>query len=184
VKPTEVLKEEHKAIKVVLTILEAICTGLESGKPANVEHLEKIVEFIRVFADTCHHGKEEDLLFPAMVAAGIPKNGGPIAVMLLEHTEGRNYVKNMAAGLEGYKNGNAAAAKLFIENARNYSALLTQHIDKEDNILYQIADARISADEQNKLLKEFERVEIEKIGAGKHEEFHEMIKKLKSVYLT
>lgn len=182
-KPTEVLKEEHKAIKLVLRIVEKICTGIESGKPANVEHLEKIVEFIKVFADTCHHGKEEDLLFPAMEAAGIPRQGGPIGVMLEEHTLGRNYVKNMRTAVEEYKNGNAAASKTFITNARNYNALLSQHIDKEDNILYQIADMHIPEDEQEKLLKEFERVEVEKIGVGKHEEFHELLKQLKKVYL-
>lgn len=182
-KPTEVLKEEHKAIKLVLRILEKICTDFESGSSVNVLHLEKIVEFIMIFVDTCHLGKEEDFLFPAMEAAGIPKHGGPIGVMLAEHTIGRDYVKNMRTALEEYKNGNAASFKIFIANARSFSALLSPHIDKEDNILYHMADMHIPEDEQEKLLKEFERVEVEKIGEGKHEEFHEMLKQLKTVYL-
>lgn len=81
-KPTEQLKEEHKAIKLMLKVLEAMCRRLENKENIPKEHFEKVLEFIKVFADKCHHGKEEDLLFPAMEKAGIPREGGPLNVML------------------------------------------------------------------------------------------------------
>jgi hemerythrin-like domain-containing protein len=71
--PTEQLKEEHEGIQLMLRILDKVCQRLASGVRVDTGHLEKILEFIKVFADKCHHGKEEDLLFPEMGKAGIPK---------------------------------------------------------------------------------------------------------------
>lgn len=182
-KPTEQLKEEHEAIKLMLRISEKVCEKLESGEEVDPEHLEQIVEFIKVFADKCHHGKEEDLLFTAMEEAGIPKKGGPIGVMLTEHDMGRGYVKGMSEAVAKYKGGDRKVSSAIVGNARNYIALLTQHIDKEDNILYPMADMHLSEERQKELLEEFERVEREKIGVGKHEEFHELLNHLREVYL-
>ena len=146
-------------------------------------HLERIVEFIRVFADKCHHGKEEELLFSAMEEAGIPKEGGPIGVMLTEHDVGRGYVRGMSEAVAKYKAGDHQASSAIVGNARNYIALLTQHIDKEDNVLYPMADMHLSVEKQEELLKEFERVEHERIGVGKHEEYHKLLDHLTQVYL-
>ncbi len=180
---TEELKTEHKAIKLALEIMEKMCQKLEAGNKVNPEHLESMVEFIRVFADKCHHGKEEGLLFPAMEEAGIPRTGGPIGVMLVEHDMGRRFVKGMSEAISAYKTGNIKASSEIIKNARGYAELLTQHINKEDNILYPLADMRLSAEKQKKLLEEFEKVEQEIIGAGKHEEFHELLNNFKKIYL-
>ncbi len=65
-RPTEELKREHEAIKLMLRILEKVSEKLESGEDVNTDHLDKILEFIQVFADKCHHGKEEDFLFKEM----------------------------------------------------------------------------------------------------------------------
>jgi hemerythrin-like domain-containing protein len=72
VKPTEELKKEHEAIKLMIRIMGSVSDRLESGKKVDPKHLDSILEFIKVFADKCHHAKEEDLLFPAMEKAGIP----------------------------------------------------------------------------------------------------------------
>jgi len=183
VKPTEQLKEEHDAIKLMLRILERVCEKLESGQDVNQTHLKEMLEFIGVFADRCHHGKEEDLLFPEMQKAGIPKEGGPIAVMLTEHDMGREYVSAMSDAIAQYESGNQQASSKFAQNARGYISLLSQHIEKEDNILYPIADARIPKAKQDELLKEFEKVEHEKIGVGKHEELHNLLERLEETYL-
>ena len=94
-KPTDQLKDEHKGISLMLQILGKVCEQIEAGIQISTEHLEKIVDFFKVFVDTCHHGKEEDLLFPAMEEAGIPREGGPIGVLLSEHEQGRGYVSAM-----------------------------------------------------------------------------------------
>lgn len=182
-KPTEELKKEHEAIKLMIRIMGRVSDRLESGMKVDPKHLDSILEFIKVFADKCHHAKEEDLLFPAMEKAGIPGEGGPVGVMLLEHDEGRRFVKAMGEGIAQYAKGDLKAGSKIAENARNYVALLSQHIDKEDNILYPMADARIPGADQNELEKEFEKVETEKIGREKHEEFHRLLQRLKEEYL-
>jgi hemerythrin-like domain-containing protein len=144
--------------------------------------LKQIVRFIQGFADKCHHAKEEDLLFPAMEEAGVPRQGGPIGVMLAEHTEGREHVRRMKEAAERYAAGDLKAGSEFAGHARQYAALLSQHIHKEDNILYPIADARLSARAQVRLEKDFEKVEEEVVGAGKHEEYHRLLEKLEKTY--
>jgi len=182
-KATEQLKEEHGAIKQMLAILDRVCQKLEAGEKVSPEHLDQIVDFIRVFADKCHHGKEEDLLFPALEEVGIRKQGGPIGVMLTEHTSGRNYVKGMSEAAAKYKAGDLEASSSFVENAGNYIALLNQHIHKEDNGLFPSADQCLSAERQRELFEEFERVEMETIGIGKHEELQKLLHRLEEVYL-
>lgn len=186
--PTEELKKEHEAIRTMLGILERVCTKLESGAQANLHevvdpvHLEQIVEFIRVFADKCHHGKEEDLLFPAMEAAGFPRHGGPTGVMLKEHDEGRGYVRALSEAVSQFKAGDLAASVRIIQSARNYIALLDQHIEKENNVLFPMADMHLSEEKQRELSAGFERIETERVGAVKHEEFHQLLHNLKGIY--
>jgi hemerythrin-like domain-containing protein len=182
-KPTDELKNEHEAIKLMLRILEAVSKKLESGGKVDAKHLESMVEFIQVFADKCHHAKEEGLLFPAMERAGIPRERGPIGVMLLEHTEGRDFVKGMKEAAAEYRKGDPQAGVEFAEQAMNYANLLSNHIGKEDNILYPMADARLTAAAQQDLEKDFEKIEKEVIGPGRHEAFHKLLHHLEEEFL-
>lgn len=182
-KPTEQLIEEHVAVKQMLKVMDKVSQKLEAGERVDARHLESIIDFIQVFVDKCHHGKEEGLLFPAMVKAGIPKEGGPIGVMLTEHDPGRRHVQEMVSGIDGYKNDNKAAASIIAQNARGYIQLLEQHIYKEDNILYPMADKTLTLDKQSQLLEDFEKLERKVIGVGKHEELHNTLSFLQSEYL-
>jgi hemerythrin-like domain-containing protein len=181
--PTEQLKEEHQGITLMLKVLERVCTKMEMKEKVDLAHLEGIVEFFRVFADKCHHGKEEDLLFPEMEKAGIPKEKGPIGVMLAEHTQGRAYVRAMGEAATRYKQGEARARTEFAENGRNYITLLAQHIQKENNVLFPMGDRVLAKEKQEKLVEDFEDLEREKIGAGTHESFHELLHHLQEIYL-
>lgn len=181
-KPTQELVDEHNGIKRMLSVLTEVARRLDAGEAVEPADMEQMIDFIRGFADRCHHGKEEDLLFVAMEEAGIPRHGGPIGVMLHEHTLGRGYVQGMAEGLAEYKPGGAAAARI-AENARGYVALLTQHIHKEDNILYPMADRVLTAAKQAELLEGFARVEQERVGPGKHEAYHALLDRLEAAYL-
>lgn len=188
IRSTEQLVNEHKTIKVVLKIMKRVCDKLESGDNVDPEHLERIVEFIRIFADRCHHGKEEDLLFQAMEETGIPNKGRPdeenvFYALLLEHYIGRDYVKDLGDAIAKYKAGDRSSTYKIIENARDYVELLTQHIEKEDDIAYLIADKTLPEEKKKELLEGFERVEIERIGVGRHEEFHKLVDRLEKTYL-
>jgi hemerythrin-like domain-containing protein len=120
VDPIELLMEEHRLIERVLDALDA-----RVAEPA------RFVAFFGEFADGQHHGKEEEILFRAMIEAGVPERAGPIAVMLHEHDLGRTLMNELAAATSWTPEAEHAA--------RSYSALLRQHIQKEDRILYPMA---------------------------------------------
>ena len=176
-KATALLSDEHRVIERVLGALEKL-----TRKPAReaLESWKQALEFFRYFADQCHHFKEEKVLFPALEAHGIPRDGGPIGMMLMEHEEGRSYVRAMFAALGQIEAKDETAQASLFENARQYLRLLREHIQKEDEILFRMADEVIPADEQKQLLKDFEAHEAEEIGAGVHEKYLKIAQDLES----
>lgn len=181
-KATRDLKEEHGGVKVMLAILGKVCDRLDAGQSVDPKHLEEILEFLKVFVDTCHHAKEEDHLFPAMMRAGVPKEGGPIGAMLQEHRAGREFVRGMGEAVPGVRRGDGPAVGRFVRNARGYRELLLAHIDKEDNVLYPMAERLLPGEADGALAAAFEKVEEERVGHGRHEEFHRMMDRLKAIY--
>jgi len=169
---TETLKHEHRVIELVLNALERMANAAEAGQPVEREKAERALEIVREFADKCHHGKEEERLFKVMQERGVPREGGPIGVMLQEHDAGRSHVRGMAEALPAAARGEAGALRVFAEHARGYVGLLRQHIFKEDNILYPMAEQVLSADDDAQLARSFEKFEEEEIGAGTHEKYH------------
>ncbi|HZK49298.1 MAG TPA: hemerythrin domain-containing protein [Thermoleophilia bacterium] len=157
-RPTEDLVREHGDILAMIQVVREMVRRLDAGTAVDPGHIEKAIYFIRHYADKYHHAKEEDLLFPAMHDAGVPREGGPIAVMLAEHDEGRAYVRNAAEALERYRAGDGAAAQVVAANLRNYGGLLEQHISKENQVLYPIADAHIGQTGQTELRWSFDHV--------------------------
>jgi hemerythrin-like domain-containing protein len=182
--PIKDLKMEHDAVQLTLRILDKICQKIEqSGEILDIQHLDQLLEFFKVFVDKCHHGKEEELLFPALENAGVSREGGPIGVLLQEHQQGREYVQNMNAALAQYAEGNRTAIGEFVKTAKAYTNLLNQHIDKENGVLFPFAETHLSEQERAKLWEGFELIETQKIGIGKHDEFHKMLENLESIYL-
>jgi len=139
--PTRVLRDEHDRIIEVADVLRTLL--LEGPDRMDYDRIEKCIAFIRLFADACHHGKEEGLLFPALVDQGLPQDGGPIAVMLHEHRLGREFVADMARALDGARAGNANDETRLVNAGRGYVDLIHAHILKEDNILFHMADQMI-----------------------------------------
>ena len=170
-KATDILSSEHRVIERVIATLEIAADRLEAGQPVRVEFFLDAADFIKGFADGCHHLKEEGVLFPAMTASGLPQQGGPVAVMLMEHEQGRMFTRGMRAAAERLQSGESAATAEVLANARGYAALLRQHIQKEDGVLFPMADQVIPATKQAQVAEDFERIEHEETGAGVHEKY-------------
>jgi len=180
----EILKKEHAAIETMLAILDSICAKLRAGEKINPDHLDRVVEFLRVFADRCHHGKEEEIFFPALEMAGIPREGGPIGVMLGEHERMRGLLHGLAGVVTLYREGGENAGEGVVLYASEYAATLRSHIEKENQVLFRMAEMHLSPEEEKELAERFESLEVEKIGAGKHEELHRVIDRLEGIYIT
>jgi hemerythrin-like domain-containing protein len=178
---TDVLKDEHRGVERMLAIVEAAGKRLEAGGDVPADLYLSAVDFFRGFTDGCHHAKEEEKLFPAMEKRGVPREGGPIGVMLAEHEQGRVYVRAIAEAAARYSKGDKSAASALIQNGRGYVGLLRQHIAKENGILFPMADKVLSDAEQAQLLKEFETIERERTGPGEHERYHHVLDELEQV---
>jgi hemerythrin-like domain-containing protein len=169
-RPCAVLKAEHQVILRVLDVLETLID--RPGEPLEREPLEQCVGFFRLFADACHHAKEEDLLFPVLEERGIANDGGPIGVMLHEHRVARSLVARMADSLDGSSDSE------FREAARDYLELLRQHIFKEDHVLFEAGDSVMSEDDQTRLGARFCEVGCQEFGGQRREELESLADRL------
>ena len=123
-KATEVLSDEHRVIERVLAVIEKLTRAPVKD---SLDNWKKALDFFRHFADQCHHLKEEKILFPVMEEHGIPRDGGPIGMMLTEHEEARGYVRAMLAAVNLIDAKNEAAKATLVEIAafefnKKYSA--------------------------------------------------------------
>ncbi len=166
--PTQVLREEHRVILRAIELVELAAGRLDAGRALPAGWWEELLEWLRAFADRNHHAKEETYLFPALARAGVPASGGPVGVMLDEHTEGRGLIRLMA---EGPGPGRAAAA-------RRYVHLLRDHIDKENGVLFPLADAVLDPEAQLLVARAFEDVEAEQGPAASAEHAESRVDRL------
>jgi hemerythrin-like domain-containing protein len=176
-KATEILMEEHKVILRVIAAMETAVAKIDTGKVSPAFFLDAS-SFIKNFADGCHHAKEEGVLFKSMEANGIPVQGGPIGVMLSDHEAGRQYNREMKAGAEKWQAGDVTGIVAVKTNALAYAELLRNHIMRENNVLFPMADRFVPLDKQEQLVDQFETVEHEETGAGVHEKYLELAEKL------
>jgi hemerythrin-like domain-containing protein len=174
---SEDLMREHEGILAGLSILDRMVALLKRGTEVDSDDLKAMVEFFSLFADKCHHGKEEGLLFPAMERAGISKDGGPIGQMLAEHAEGRRLLAGMTGSL-----GGAFDDIRFMNAAAAYMALMRSHIEKENRVLFPMGDGMIPEDVQLRLLEQFEDHEKTVMGEGTHEKLHGLLHRLTDKY--
>lgn len=174
---TEALKHDHRVIERVLGVLERALFKMEQGGAVDGELLRQVLDFFRGFADSCHHQKEEQVLFPRLADRGIPVEGGPVGVMLHEHEEGRQYLRGLAEGVALLDRDPEQARQLILGNGKGYAGLLRAHIQKEDYVLFPLADGVLTPGEQRELVHRFEEVEHH-LGEGVHDRFMKLAEEL------
>ena len=156
----------------MLDALETAADHLDRGHVVRPGFFSDAADFIAGFADGCHHRKEEGVLFGALVGSGLSEAGGPVDMLLDEHEQGRRLTGGMRDAARRLANGDDTARAPVVSNARRYVALLRDHIEKEDEMLFPMADHLFSANQRTQLLQGFDRVEREETGEGAHEKFH------------
>jgi hemerythrin-like domain-containing protein len=171
------LMNEHEAILSAIQILEKMMAAMEKAAAVDTKDIHDFIGFLKEFADKCHHGKEEGLLFPAMVGAGVPDKEGPIGVMLAEHAQGRKLIRDMDQSISR----DVDRAKLE-QAVGGYAGLLRNHIQKENAVLFPLADRILTETQLEKLYEGFEEHEERVIGQGRHEELHAMLKGFQEKY--
>jgi hemerythrin-like domain-containing protein len=175
---TNLLSSEHRVIERVLNTLETGVDLLESGEKVNPQFFFSATEFMRGFADQCHHAKEEGILFSQMTQQGITLDGCPLGVMLAEHECGRQYTRALISAAQAMQLGEESGARRAIMSSRSYISLLRLHIYKEDNILFPMADEVIPPSQNALIIEAFEQVEKTEIGEGVHEKYEALAEAL------
>lgn len=155
-KPTKVLSDEHQNILKVIKALKNECRAIETGQAVDREFFTAAIDFIRNYADKFHHAKEEGLLFKEMCQDSVKMHCNPIDQMLHEHDLGREFVKNLEIAVA------TGDGQQVVFNAQGYAMLLEEHIFKEDNILYPMAEEVLPETVKEKLESDFIKAEQEK----------------------
>lgn len=179
----QLMIEEHKYIKRMLLVIRKACYGILKGNEIDYNDFNKMIEFVRKYADAHHHGKEEKMLFNRMVdeigttAEKLVNHG-----MLVEHDLGRLYMQELEVALEEVKSGNEEAKIDVIACAVSYTHLLNRHIDKEDNTVYTFAKRTLKQETLNKINNECERFEAEMESNNVQNKYINILKELEEKY--
>jgi hemerythrin-like domain-containing protein len=176
--PTETLRREHDIVLLILDAAEREGESIRRTGTVHVANAEEMVDFFTNFVERCHHGKEERHLFPALQERGLPGGGGPVAVMLHEHEQGRAAARTLRDALARFSSGEQSTAGDLADALLHYASYLRSHIFKENNVLFPMADQVLSDSDREELARAFERVESEQMGEGVHGKYNELARRL------
>ena len=170
---TASLRRDHDLIEKVIKAMESTIQLLNDGKQIPESILLPVIDFSKNFTDVCHHSKEENSLFPALEQAGMPRNMGPIAMMLIDHERSREIGKEMENSAKDYiLSGNSTK---LISDMQQYVEHITEHLWKENNRLFMMAEARLQyvAKKVDKELNDIEELKLKE--TGKTREHYEQL---------
>ena len=172
------LKKEHEVALEALSVFLRMLDVLEVHQTSFNDDYDSILEFFHLFIDRRHHEKEEHYLFPTMVAAGVPDRGGPIGVMMAEHIQGRGFLFSMSESLED----EPLDIPGFIKAGRNYIKLLESHIQKENDILYPMAEKMIAVSFFDTMFENFQDHDKTMAEQGNYKQFRDFLNIIKMKY--
>lgn len=181
-KPTEFLKKEHKIIRDIVRILEACAKKIETGEKMDMDILKGSISLINNFTHKYHRRKEETVLFKIAERKKILWGLSNMNVLLHEHEEGSEYVRKLAAMLNQAVSGgieDKKAKKAVLKAIYGYSTLLNSHILEEERRIYPVIENVLSPQEQENIIKGFDRLEEEMIKVGDKERYENLIKDYK-----
>ncbi|MCQ9206362.1 MAG: hemerythrin domain-containing protein [Omnitrophica bacterium] len=142
--PMKKLVDEHVLIKKLVAAIPKIIKNLDPESEKGREVIRKSVDFIRFYADKYHHAKEEEILFKYF-----DENLDILKVIHEDHESARAHVRAILEGLDKKDKGKIA------EHLMAYHELLTEHIKKEDEILYPWMDRNLSTAQVGELFSKF-----------------------------
>jgi len=169
------LMEEHEVILGVVNAIQAQANHIRRGSSVDKSRVRQMLDFSRNFTDRCHHAKEERYYFPAVLVYAGPRTRGTVEELEAEHAYGRAVLEEVDYLLTG---DDPTPAATVAERLVRYADLLRSHIRKENEQLYQKADAFLPGAEERALTIGFERLEDVELGSGFHEHYHRLAEEL------
>ena len=154
--PVGPLMIEHRLIERIIRLMDKELKNIARSNKANIEFINIAVDFIKVYADRCHHGKEEDILFRDLAKKPLSVEHKRIMEELIqEHILARGIVKELIEVKDKYKEGDNQTLKAIVENIDILVKFYPVHIGKEDKQFFIPVMAYFSSEEKEAMLKEF-----------------------------
>ena len=181
-KPIEELMYEHKAIKLILSLMNNISESIKDKKVFYTNDVEKIVDFLIVYVDKYHRNKEETVFYPALILSKYPIEN--IGLIINEHSIGKGYLDEITCCLENCKIGSIFSGEKIADCMSNYVQLIQNHIQKEENDYFPLANKALSGEAQKKISKQFKLINDEFVGLDIHTRYDELLKSMESKYIN
>jgi hemerythrin-like domain-containing protein len=161
---------EHRLIERLLARVRQEVRHMEATGRVDPLFIDTVVDFVRVYADRTHHGKEEDILFRQLAAREMSEEDQKVmAELVSEHAFGRQTTRELIEANERYRQGDQAALAVIADRLKVLAEFYPLHIAKEDKVFFPAARRYFSDQEDQALLQafwEFDRQMIhEKYGA-------------------
>ncbi len=160
-RPTHILRHEHRVIEQVLRALDGMCLRLKAGDDVPAEALSQALQFIQRYADTHHHGREEEYLFPALKECGL-EEGGALRFLQEEHALERKLLADLEFAVKQYRFGDADAILHFVEISDRFCQHLIGHMQKEDTLLFRMAEDLLDDDAKSELMQKLTQSSAER----------------------
>jgi len=167
----------------MVNVLAAMHKRLESGGDIDAATLTEVVNFFQAFADKCHHAKEEDVLFPTLERNGVRSQGCPIGTLTSEHKQGRALMTALNDAIEKYASGDSTAKVTISATIKGAIDLYTDHIWREDYLLFPMTEKVLSNSELEGVTRNFKEVET-RFGSGFHDKYVHIVEKFERSFNT
>ncbi|MDX1775559.1 MAG: PAS domain-containing protein [Desulfobulbales bacterium] len=168
------LVAEHEMIERAMAVLKNNLERIDTAVKKPLQ-MQRAIDFLLEFGDKMHNTREEKFLFPLMGEKGLPIEGGPIGVMLMEHDAERHLLQRMMTELPGLAEASAAGRQKFAAEGFEYLKVRAEHIWKENDVLYAMGRKVFSEEENASLLHDFTSLDRQTYGPEAREHYNRML---------
>jgi len=166
---------EHRLIEKMILVIKLALSKIESKQEADPVFIDIAVDFIRIYADKTHHGKEEDILFRELSKKSLSREDSRIMQELIdEHIFGRQTIKELVSANTRYRNGDKTALVDIVNKLKILIEFYPKHIEKEDKKFFPSSRAYFTEEEDQSILKEFWEFDKKMI----HEKYKSLVDEL------
>jgi hemerythrin-like domain-containing protein len=177
-KPIGPLMREHRLIERMIGLIGSELKHISEANKANVELLTAAVDFIRIYADRTHHGKEESILFRELAKKQLSEEHRRIMNELIkEHVYGRKLVSDLVMAMGSYRQGSVSALNDVKTCLTKLVAFYPAHVEKEDRHFFYPSLEYLSKQEQDNMLEEFWEFDRKMI----HERYQVVVEELEKL---
>jgi len=168
---------EHRLIERMISVIKDVVTEIESKHEVDPVFVDTAVDFIRVYADQTHHGKEEDILFRDLKKKSLSTEDQRLMNELIEdHVFGRQTTKALVEANTRYRNGDETALAEIADNLKTLIDFYPKHIEKEDKVFFPASRIYFSDEEDQAMLPEFWKFDRKMI----HEKYKSVVEGLET----